>query len=163
MATPVLLLRAPASPPETDRYETALRSAGFHPVSVPVLETALVNIHDLSELLTTGPQEVGLRGVIVTSARAAEAWANAVERVAHLENGDEGIIPLLSCHSPRNSSDPFSVTANWTAIPFYAVGTATADSLSSISSSSHRICLTLPIISSAPPPTAWCAMPSARC
>ena len=91
MATPVLLLRAPTSPPETDRYETALRSAGFHPVSVPVLETALANIHGLSELLAAGPQDVG--GVIVTSARAAEAWANAVESVAHLDNGGEGIIP----------------------------------------------------------------------
>ncbi|ETW79810.1 hypothetical protein HETIRDRAFT_322098 [Heterobasidion irregulare TC 32-1] len=116
MATPVLLLRAPTSPPETDRYETALRSAGFHPVSVPVLETAFANIHGLSELLAAGPQDVG--GVIVTSARAAEAWANAVESVAHLGNGDE---------------------ANWTAMPFYAVGAATADSLSSISSSSRPL------------------------
>ncbi|TFY82953.1 hypothetical protein EWM64_g1064 [Hericium alpestre] len=69
----VLLLRAPssASATEPDRYEGALSNAGFHPISVPVLQTVLVNIGDLSNIVNAGPITGGFDGVIVTSARAA--------------------------------------------------------------------------------------------
>ncbi|THH16218.1 hypothetical protein EW146_g4384 [Bondarzewia mesenterica] len=120
MSTPVLLLRAPTTPPEADRYETALRGAGYCPLSIPVLETVLVNIDELIGILKSGPLRAGVGGVIVTSARAAEAWAKAVEGVSCQDDEDE---------------------ADWTSTPFYTVGPATADSLSSISSSScPRLC-----------------------
>ena len=41
MVPRVLLLQAPAAPPETDRYEVALTRASFRPLSLPVLEIAL--------------------------------------------------------------------------------------------------------------------------
>lgn len=69
----VLLLRDP-SPISGDRYETAFNSAGFHAISVPVLETVFVNLSSLESLINDGPTAEGLDGVIITSGRACEAW-----------------------------------------------------------------------------------------
>src|SRR5579863_2142074 len=100
MGPRVLLLRTPETPPETDRYEAALMRASFRPLSLPVLETALENLDRLSGLVRGGGDDKNdsVDGVIVTSARAVDACANA---------GADGDI-------------------DWRGVRFYAVGPATA-------------------------------------
>jgi uroporphyrinogen-III synthase len=98
MSPRVLLLRTPAIPPETDRYEAALTRASFHPLSLPVLETALENLECLSRIVR-GEAEGKVDGVIVTSARAVDACANA------------------------------GADIDWRLMRFYAVGPATAAAL----------------------------------
>ncbi|KAI0033502.1 tetrapyrrole biosynthesis, uroporphyrinogen III synthase [Vararia minispora EC-137] len=107
MPSPVLLLRAPT---ENDRYDSALRSSSFIPFSLPVLQTTL-HIDGLKQIVSRPPD---VRGVIVTSARAAEAWGKAVDDI------------LSACAEVGSSVD-------WRAIPFYTVGPATASLLRSLS------------------------------
>jgi uroporphyrinogen-III synthase len=104
MAPTVLLLRTPAPPPETDRYETALVRASFRPLSLPVLETSLENLDRLSRTIHgAGHDDEGtVDGVIVTSARAVEACAHA------------------------------GADIDWRAVRFYAVGPATAAQLAQL-------------------------------
>ena len=73
----VLLLRSPNND-SPDKYESALQAVGYHPLSVPVLETVLVNSDDLSRIIRTDPQESNFSGVVVTSARSCEAWKEVV-------------------------------------------------------------------------------------
>ncbi|KAG6335080.1 hypothetical protein ID866_4008 [Astraeus odoratus] len=80
----------------------------FH-FSVPVLETALVNLEHLVQKVASGPQAQGISGVIITSKRAVEAWGKAVESVI---SGDLDAV----------ADD--GVT--WGSVPFYVVGEATA-------------------------------------
>jgi uroporphyrinogen-III synthase len=104
MVSRILLLRAPASPPEADRYEAALARASFRPLSLPVLETSLENLDHLSRIIR-GTEDDGkgtVDGVIVTSARAVEACAHA------------------------------GADCDWTAVRFYAVGPATATQLAQL-------------------------------
>lgn len=99
MAPRVLLLRTPASPPESDRYEAALKRASFRPLSLPVLETALENLEHLSRIVRGEDDEGTIDGVIVTSARAVDACADA------------------------------GADIDWRAMRFYVVGPATAAAL----------------------------------
>lgn len=99
MAPRVLLLRTPATPPETDRYEAALTRASFRPLSLPVLETAFEDLECLSRIVRGEDDEGTVDGVIVTSARAVEACANA------------------------------GADIDWGAMRFYCVGPATAAAL----------------------------------
>ncbi|CAK5268747.1 unnamed protein product [Mycena citricolor] len=111
MSTSVLLLRAPAGTP--DRYETAFSAAGHLCTSLPVLETALVN----GDALRTLVREQGrctYDAVIITSARACEAWGAAVDS---LEDGPT--------QGTMQASD-------WTGTPFYVVGSTTATALAAI-------------------------------
>ncbi|KAJ7600762.1 tetrapyrrole biosynthesis, uroporphyrinogen III synthase [Mycena floridula] len=66
----VLLLRAPTDP--TDPYESRLSEAGLHAVNVPVLETGLLGHAELQKIVDN--QGKDFDGVIITSARACEAW-----------------------------------------------------------------------------------------
>lgn len=92
MAANVLLLRAPG--PSPDKYETSLASLGYHPISVPVLETILTDLPDLYQVVKGGPEKMRLGGVIITSARACEAWKVVVEQLvlegdsSNLETGE---------------------------------------------------------------------------
>jgi uroporphyrinogen-III synthase len=99
MAPRVLLLRTPATPPETDRYEAALTRASFRPLSLPSLETTLENLELLSRIVRGEAEEGTVDGVIVTSARAVDACANA------------------------------GADIDWRAMRFYVVGPATAAAL----------------------------------
>ncbi len=99
MAPRVLLLRTPAAPPGTDRYEAALKRASFRPLSLPVLETAFENLERLSRIVRGEDEEGTVDGVIVTSARAVDACADA------------------------------GADIDWGAMRFYAVGPATATAL----------------------------------
>lgn len=73
----VLLLRS-TNIDGPDKYESAFQAAGYHALSVPVLETVLVNQDDLLEVVRRGPQEAGLSVVVITSSRSAEAWREVV-------------------------------------------------------------------------------------
>jgi uroporphyrinogen-III synthase len=99
MAPRVLLLRTPATPPETDRYEAALTRASFRPLSLPLLETAFENLEHLSRIVRGEAEDGKVDGVIVTSARAVDACANA------------------------------GADIDWRAMRFYVVGPATAAAL----------------------------------
>ncbi|OAX33113.1 tetrapyrrole biosynthesis, uroporphyrinogen III synthase [Rhizopogon vinicolor AM-OR11-026] len=96
----VLLLRA-VSQGSPDRYEVAFRSHGYHPISVPVLETAIVGREQLAHKLSLGPAKQSLAGVIVTSGRAVEAWSEVAQ----------------------------ALIVKWWSVPFYAVGEATSTAL----------------------------------
>ena len=79
MYSSVILLRAPTGPP--DRYEAAFRDASFEPFSLPVLESTL-EIDGLKDVIKHGPVASGVSGgVIITSARSAEAWRKAVDEL----------------------------------------------------------------------------------
>ena len=74
----VLLLREPSE--ETpDRYESAFSVAGYHPVSIPVLETLHTNIPRLRDIIQKGPKTFGYNGVIITSKRSCGAWREALQ------------------------------------------------------------------------------------
>lgn len=72
----VLLLRSPTRD-APDKYEDTFRSYGYHPLSVPVLETVLENLDDLKAALTGGKITHAYGAVIITSGRACEAWRTA--------------------------------------------------------------------------------------
>ncbi|EIN05811.1 tetrapyrrole biosynthesis uroporphyrinogen III synthase [Punctularia strigosozonata HHB-11173 SS5] len=107
----VLLLRAPASDSD-DRYELCLRDKGYDPVCIPVLETVLSNGDELADAVEGGPNGKEYAGVVITSARACEAWKRSVRRV--LERREVG-------------GGGGGVT--WTSTPFYVVGEATKAAL----------------------------------
>ncbi|KAF9264121.1 tetrapyrrole biosynthesis, uroporphyrinogen III synthase [Marasmius fiardii PR-910] len=102
----VILLRAPSE--VNDKYDTAFSTSGYTALSVPVLETVLVNIVGLTNIVQNGAE---YDGVIVTSARACEAWRDVVDNLGSLSTttGDD-----------------------WNSKPFYVVGKATKTALSEI-------------------------------
>ncbi|KAG1767377.1 tetrapyrrole biosynthesis, uroporphyrinogen III synthase [Suillus placidus] len=106
----VLLLRA-ANKDSPDRYEDAFRSRGYHPISVPVLETIIVGREDLARRLSLGPEKQSLSGVIITSQRAVEAWFEAAQALIIADN------------------TPLKPESAWWSVPFYAVGEATSVAL----------------------------------
>lgn len=73
----VLLMREPSTD-DDDRYSTAFASAGYIPLSVPVLETVPTNLASLKKIVRAGPAAEDYDGVVMTSARSCEAWKNAV-------------------------------------------------------------------------------------
>ncbi|OCH84534.1 tetrapyrrole biosynthesis uroporphyrinogen III synthase [Obba rivulosa] len=109
----VLLLRS-TSQDGPDKYEEAFRSRGYTPISVPVLETVLKNLGDLKGSVLEGPFKLAFGGVIVTSARACEAWRVVMQEITDATSG------------PRDSG------VSWSTVPFYVVGEATAKVLSEI-------------------------------
>lgn len=110
----VLLLRTPSGN-GSDRYETALKEQHYNPVCIPVVETTYTNLHKLKEIITEGPTKRGYAGVIITSARACEAWKSVT---LELVEGD-----------PEIEEDD---SADWAKVPFYVVGDATARVLADI-------------------------------
>ncbi|KAG6868440.1 hypothetical protein C0993_002759 [Termitomyces sp. T159_Od127] len=108
----VLLLRAPSHGQE-DRYHTIFAKAGYHAISVSVLETISTNLSSLKDIIRSGPRTEDIDGVIVTSARSCEGWKSAV--------GD-----LLIDSSVGLGKD------SWSSTPFYVVGQATASSLDGV-------------------------------
>lgn len=86
----VLLLRA-REEDGPDRYEAAFEAKGYVPLSVPVLETALVHVDELRHKIVRGPDAEGLSGVIVTSKRAVEAWCEAIRSIPPLAETSQGV------------------------------------------------------------------------
>ena len=73
----VLLLREPSE--GSDKYEKIFQSAGYHPISVPVLETSLMNVSALGDIIREGPEMRRLNGVVITSKRSCDAWQGALD------------------------------------------------------------------------------------
>jgi uroporphyrinogen-III synthase len=101
----ILLLRTPST---LDAYHNELSALGYDPHSIPPLETTLVHLDDLRARLSRAPAG---KGVILTSARGAEAWRATV-------------IALLDAKAEVNS-----YLHAWHALRFYVVGAATASAL----------------------------------
>jgi uroporphyrinogen-III synthase len=111
----VLLLREP-SIDAPDRYEAAFHEAGYHPISIPVLETVHDNISGLGDIIKNGPSSQSFRGVIITSKRSCDAWRGALE---------------LLKESDINKTEKKGA-AGWSHVPFYVVGQTTATALRDI-------------------------------
>ena len=73
--TKVLLLRAPST---LDKYESTFISAGYNPISVPVLDTLPVNLPALKDIIRDGPEARGFAGVVITSKRSCDTWGMAL-------------------------------------------------------------------------------------
>jgi uroporphyrinogen-III synthase len=104
MAPNVLLLRGPLHP---DPYHHELVSLGYSPRSIPPLDTTLVHQDKLRHRMSETPSA---RAVILTSARSADAWRDA----------------LVALYDANVDA---SVLRSWEALPFYVVGSATATAL----------------------------------
>ena|ERR1700735_495123 len=77
----VLLLRSPTQ--ETpDPYEACFRNLGYIPSCLPVLETVFTNFEDVKRTIVNGPKIEGFAGVIITSARACDAWGHVLKDLA---------------------------------------------------------------------------------
>ena len=85
----VLLLRAPSSGGQDDPYESQLRVLGadWTATSIQVLDTKFTGLEELQWIIHTGPKFHGYKGVILTSARSAYAWKQAVEML--VESADD--------------------------------------------------------------------------
>jgi uroporphyrinogen-III synthase len=127
----VLLLRSPSTG-DDDRYSSAFTPAGYHSVSAPVLETVPTNLNRLTEIVRAGPIAEGYDGVIITSARSCEAWNTVVGDLIQEYPSDANISASgLSC-LVKSTFITFHIATEWSSIPFYVVGKATASALSSI-------------------------------
>ncbi|GAA5918351.1 hypothetical protein JCM6882_007295 [Rhodosporidiobolus microsporus] len=112
--TALVLLRSPTKAPDQDPYRSAAVDAGFSSVHLlPVLSTSFTNLSRLAEVLSSGAD--GCDGVVMTSARSAEAWAAAA---ATLD-------PFSSPSSVNPSANPPSSPTP----PFFVVGTGTRSAL----------------------------------
>ncbi|KAI0944313.1 hypothetical protein AcW1_002056 [Taiwanofungus camphoratus] len=112
MAPNVLLLRTPA---RNDQYESAFQSRGYTAISVPVLETVFRHLDELKKVMQNGPEARGYDGVVVTSGRSCEAWKTVA-------------LELVS----ESTSVETSSSVDWSVVPFYVVGEATAKSLADV-------------------------------
>lgn len=86
--TNVLFLRDPSRSP-VDLYELAFKSSEYNPVSVPVLETVLINLDSLKSIVRDGPVRENYAGVIITSARACEAWKTVTRHLVESSSIEE--------------------------------------------------------------------------
>ncbi|KAF8335864.1 tetrapyrrole biosynthesis, uroporphyrinogen III synthase [Cantharellus anzutake] len=91
---------------DSDPYEDSLKSCGYSPWFVPVLQHSPVNGGVLRQLLLDGPQH-RFGAVIVTSGRAAERW---LECAAILD---------------ANGSKSAESVVCWSDLPFYVIGVRT--------------------------------------
>ncbi len=143
MSTSVLLLRSPSEDGGPDKYEEAFRARGYRPVSVPVLETVHKNLDTLRDVVKRGgriaDEYAGGRyaGVIVTSGRACEAWRVVVQQLeessgAQDRQQDTGMSRDRPLCKDEALTVPPRTVFDWSTVPFYAVGAATASALSSI-------------------------------
>ena len=77
----VLLLRAPSTDGQDDPYDSQFKTLGptWTATSIQVLDTKFTGLEELQWIIQTGPKFHGYRGVVLTSARSADAWKQAVE------------------------------------------------------------------------------------
>jgi len=103
MPKTVILLKTPSESSESqgDPYVAELASLGYAPLIVPTIEHTLVHIDDLADIIHRGPDRFD--GVIITSARSAEAWSKAVTTIV-VENPSEQWVGGGESNKP-----PFSI------------------------------------------------------
>jgi len=82
----VLLLRQP-SEDVADSYKDHFCKAGYHPFSLPALETVHINLGILSNIIRDGLKAKGFIGLIITSQRSCEALGNAFKLLKDEEAG----------------------------------------------------------------------------
>ena len=77
----IIFLRTP--PDEgPDTYADLFTSAGYHAHSLAVLETVSINVQELRDVLSQGPDKLGIGGVVVSSGRAVGTWREAASTLA---------------------------------------------------------------------------------
>ncbi|KAK5099486.1 hypothetical protein LTR70_002387 [Exophiala xenobiotica] len=144
-AIPILLLKTRSQPDDTyEEHFSGPKPAGvdasiihsFSPAFVPVLEhtpNARALSH-LGNLLRTGELKRRYGGMIYTSQRAVEAWAEVVHAV---ENDPTSQRPS---QRPQNDPpDPFADMELLTPFPIYVVGPATERALTTLTSQSTAV------------------------
>jgi len=92
-----------------DSYATTLEREGYLTWFIPVLEHGATNLGSLEHIMRDGPNS-RFGGVIVTSARAAEMWNQIGQSIL-----GSGTISELD--------------EEWSRLPFYVIGRATAKAL----------------------------------
>ncbi|TFK37545.1 tetrapyrrole biosynthesis, uroporphyrinogen III synthase [Crucibulum laeve] len=118
----VLLLRSPIQEP-TDRYEAAFLFAGYHPISVPVLETVHINLDALERIVQAEPISKNYGGVILTSKRSCDALGAALQSMKDLPSDYRTGLALRT------------FLEAWSSVPFYVVGQGTGSALSELAES----------------------------
>ncbi|GAA5827748.1 hypothetical protein JCM11251_007653 [Rhodosporidiobolus azoricus] len=115
----LVLLRSPTEASKDDPYRTAAVDAGFNDVHLlPILSTSFTNFTRLAEVLAAGAE--GYDGVVMTSARSAEAWAAAAATL-----------------QPSSSNCPANGSAS-PKPPFFVVGHGTRSALLERLPQEHR-------------------------
>ncbi|KAM0786173.1 hypothetical protein ACM66B_006980 [Microbotryomycetes sp. NB124-2] len=120
--TRLVLVRTPVSPLTSDPYEQLLNqasSSSFAVEHVPILTTALLNLDKLGHVIcgdtTSTPPRDRYEGVVITSARAVQAWQQAATAMTVSQADDR----------PTSTTS----TADWSDVPFYVVGNPCKDAL----------------------------------
>ncbi|KAG0147415.1 hypothetical protein CROQUDRAFT_670558 [Cronartium quercuum f. sp. fusiforme G11] len=106
-STTVILVKHPVPCFDEDLWTIKLRALSYEPVYLPVLDFSFDRINELAKLLQAGSKG-RWAGVVVTSARSAEALQKAIY------------------HLRPQTLPPSS---DWSSVPFFAVGPATARAL----------------------------------
>lgn len=120
MSRAAILLKSPPRVPTTDAYVQQLDAAGYTPYFVEVLESVFSNVQTLDDVVRSGPNHgSGFIGVAITSSRAADAWIQALKRVANPGSS--------SLEIDSKTSELFS--GDWSKTPFYVVGESTRRAL----------------------------------
>lgn len=141
-AIPILLLKTKSQP--VDTYEELLArpsdladdkddvnanrvSYRFEPIFVPVLEHSPVvpALSELEQKLENGQLNRQYGGMIFTSQRAVEAWAEVLHRAISRRANQEDTDAQSTRVSTNISQDPFSNLEDLTDFPLYVVGPAT--------------------------------------
>lgn len=141
-AIPILLLKTRSQPDDTyEEHFSSPTPAGFEasnihsfsPTFVPVLEHTrnAPALSHLGNLLRTGELKRKYGGIIFTSQRAVEAWADVVHAV---ESDRASRQP--SQQQQSDPPDPFADMELLTPFPIYVVGPATERALTTLTSQS---------------------------
>ncbi|THU95980.1 tetrapyrrole biosynthesis, uroporphyrinogen III synthase [Dendrothele bispora CBS 962.96] len=142
--TNVLLLRAPDDPenPSSDKYLSAFANTRWNAVCVPVLETALVNLEELSEVMSELVREEDDQASQTTNNSSFDPYPEEENSTSSLNNDNEnsnsnkidGIIMTSSraCDAWSLVVDQLSSSASTPTpiqLPFYVIGTSTRNAL----------------------------------
>lgn len=126
--TPVLLLKDPSEHPSSDPYAAAFLSASYIPHWVSPLSTVPTHEDALRSIVGNGAKN-RWRGVIITSKRAVVAWKAASSGIHKDGTGGKG------------KEKEVEVDEGWKDVPFFAVGPATAEALSTVPGPSKSLIL----------------------
>jgi len=85
----VLLLREP-SLDTPDKYELIFSASGYHPLSIPVLETVHDNVEKFLNIILNGPSVERFAGVIITSKRSCDTLREVLSLIKQQELGGIG-------------------------------------------------------------------------
>lgn len=138
---PVLLLKTKSHPIDTyneilakesdftgdEKNDNRRSLPRFQPIFIPVLEHSPVTtaVSDLERKLEDGQLKREYGGMIFTSQRAVEAWAEVVRRVISRQSQRRASMIASSLSSKADDCDPFSNLEDLTDFPLYVVGPAT--------------------------------------